>query len=111
MTDNAPSGSLKRFSGLGNDPIGDFKVWSRWAQAHCIVQRAKNTSPDALGPMLYCLLDGEALTTLQDFDIEDFAVEGGEQIILQRLSERLPEPEAPDKVCLLYTSPSPRDRG
>ena len=69
----------KRFCGLCADPI-------------------RGIADNAMGPQLYCLLDSGAPSTRQDFDIDDFAVVGGEQIFIQRLAERLPESEAPDKV-------------
>ena len=98
MADSREQTATRRFAGTGTDSSADYKKWKRWAQAYIIVQRARNTPEDALGPLLYCLLDHDALDALEDFEVDDFAIPGGEQLILQRLDDRYHEQTAPDKV-------------
>lgn len=92
-------GGPRRFSGEGKSPCQEYKQWKRWATAHVFVQKSKGVTPEALGPLLFSLLDGEALKSLDDVDIEDdLAVVGGETVVFTALNDRFPEQETSDRI-------------
>ena len=71
----------RRFDGEGQNPNEDYRKWKKWAIAYIIVLKAKKTPLDALGPILYCLLDGQAVDCLESHDMDVFNVEGGDQLL------------------------------
>ena len=98
MTSSDSHSSVRRFAGSSSDPSREYQQWKRWAQAYCIVQKARGTPEAALGPLLYTLIDEPALKCLENIQIADLARDGGEVVLLERLEDRYPEPEATDKI-------------
>ena len=50
-------GAFRRFSGVGNNAPQDFRAWKKWAKAKLVVEKSKRMKSEAVGPMLYTLLD------------------------------------------------------
>eukprot|EP00959_Pyramimonas_sp_CCMP1952_P452127 9466021-Pyramimonas_sp.AAC.1 len=99
MTDHGGgAASVKRFSGDGNDGAAAYKVWKRWARAAIVVQKARGTPAEALGPWLYTLLDGQAALAVENVDLADINVDNGEEVVFDRLDERFPEKVAADRL-------------
>ena len=69
------SGANRRFSGSGTDPATEFRTWKRWAKAKVRAEVSKGTPREAMGPMLFTLLEGNAADALDHIDIDDLAVE------------------------------------
>lgn len=92
------SSSIRRFSGASKDAGKEWKTWHKWARAFVVVQKARGTSDDALGPLIYTLIDEPALLALESLEIDELNVAGGEELIFSRLAERYPEPEATDRI-------------
>jgi hypothetical protein len=90
--------SMKRFGGTGSSPNADYAKWRRWLRAFYIVQRSKGTPSTALGPLTFTLLDDVAERAVRHIDITDLEVDGGEEILLDVLDERYPEPESQDRI-------------
>ncbi|CAK0911130.1 unnamed protein product, partial [Prorocentrum cordatum] len=97
MADNGGF-NTKRFSGDGNDGAAAYKVWKRWAKAAVVVQTARNTPAEALGPWLYTLLDGQAALAVENVDLSEINVESGEEVVFARLDERFPDKVAADRL-------------
>ena len=94
-----PSGGhVRRFDGEGEDAPNRYYKWKKWARAYLKTQKARGTTDEALGSILFCLLDGTAENALEGLDIDDLDVPGGEDLIFDILDMRFPEPEAQDKI-------------
>ena len=50
-------GAYKHFGGTGQNAASDFRSWRRWAEAKTIVEKAKGTPAEAIGPLLLTRLD------------------------------------------------------
>ena len=66
-------------------------MWKRWAKAAIVVQKAKNTPAEALGPWLYTLLDGQAALAVENVDVGKINIESDEEVVFARLDERFPD--------------------
>ena len=89
---------VRRFSGAGEDAARQYFRWKRWAKAYIVTQRSCGVVDEALGPMIYCLLDGIAERAVDKVEIEDLEVAGGEQILFDILDQRFPEIASQDKI-------------
>ena len=98
MSEQGRSLSQKRFSGDGNDGASLYKTWKRWAKAAVVVQRARGTPEDALGPWLYTLLDGQAALAVQSLGLAEISGENGEEVVFNKLDERFPDKVAADRL-------------
>ena len=63
-----------------------------------VVEKSKGMKSEAVGPMLYTLLDGDASDSLDHIDIDQLAVDGGEVLLFEALEARYPEKETADRV-------------
>ena len=50
----------------------------------------------ARGPFVYSMLDGYALTAVEHLETAEFAIEGGENLILHMLEARYPDKDPID---------------
>ena len=66
------------------------KVWKRRARGGMI--------PEALGPWIYTLLDGQAAWAQESVDMKDMCTEGGEELVFRELDQRFPDWVAADCV-------------
>ena len=98
MENNGQNSAVRRFSGNGGSASQEYKVWKKWARAWMVGQTARGVPQEALGPLLFTLLDGVAVTALEDIDVEELNQVGGDTVILSRLDERFPEPDMQDKL-------------
>ena len=72
MTENTKGESaIRRFSGDGNDPQKDYKLWKHWSRAYLAVQRANGTDEAVFGAMLFTMLDGTALRSFDAVNMDD----------------------------------------
>ena len=60
MSEHGHGGPQKSFSGDGSSGAAEYKVWKRWARSALEVKKVCGMSPEALGPRMYTLLDGQA---------------------------------------------------
>ena len=75
----------------------EYKRWKQWAKARL---RRSSLKPEDRGPLLFTFLDGVAQMMFDDDDVEaELAVEGGENVIFQRLDARYPDAEPSDKLA------------
>ena len=101
MTDASPGGggAYRRFGGTGHNAAADFRSWRRWAEAKTIVEKAKGTPAEAIGPLLLTLLDGDAAEAVEHLSLPNqLGKDGGDTILLDALAERYSEKENTDKV-------------
>ena len=98
MGDAQKEGLVKRFSGDGADPQKEYKRWKRWSRAYLTVQKAKGTPDEALGSLLFTLLDGAALRAFDSTNMDDLEVEGGQDVVYQVLDDRYPEESTHDRL-------------
>ena len=96
--DSQSSGSVRRFNGDGPKASAEYKVWKKWAKAWMVGQTARGVPVEALGPILFTLLDGTAAAVLEDVDIEELNKTGGEKVLLNLLDKRYPEPDKQDQI-------------
>lgn len=96
--ENGSHGAVRRFTGGSRDAGREWKIWAKWARAYVIVQKARGVPAEAVGPLLFTLIDEPALLALDTLEISELAIDGGEEVIFTRLSERYPEPEAADRI-------------
>ncbi len=92
------SSAWKRFSGRGNSASADYKVWKRWMQAKISLETRRGLPKEAVGPMVYTLLDDDAERAVEHLEIADLEVVDGEALIFTALDERFPDREASDRV-------------
>jgi hypothetical protein len=92
------AGAWKRFSGKGNNAGADYKTWRRWVTAKIAVEVRRGLPKEAVGPMVYTLLDDEAERAVEHIDIHDLEAEDGEQMLFTVLDERFPDKEASDRI-------------
>ena len=82
MSENGHGSSAqKSFNGNGNSGAAEYKVWTRWARAALVVKKVCGMSPEALGPWIYTLLDGQAALALESIEITDMCTDGGEELV------------------------------
>ena len=65
----------RRFNGDGNSGTAEYKVWKRWTRAAPVVKKVGGMRPEALGPWMYTLLDGQAAPELESIEIKDLCKE------------------------------------
>ena len=90
--------AIKRFSGDVDDPHKEWRRWKRWARAHLVVQRARGVPEEALGSLLFTLLDGSALRAFDSTNMDLLEQAGGQDIIFDVLDDRYPEEAAHDRL-------------
>ena len=78
----------KRFDGDGNSGAAEYKEWKRWARAALVVENVGDVPPEALGPWICILLDGQAELALESIEIKDICVDGGEELVFRELDQR-----------------------
>ncbi len=98
MGDSSKESMVKRFSGDGSDPQKEYKRWKRWSRAYLTVQKAKGTPDEALGSLLFTLLDGSALRAFDSTNMDDLEVDGGQDVVYQVLDDRYPEESTHDRL-------------
>ena len=99
MTENTKGESaIRRFSGDGNDPQKDYKLWKHWSRAYLAVQRANGTDEAVFGAMLFTMLDGTALRSFDAVNMDDLEQAGGHDLIYQVLDDRFPEEVVHDRL-------------
>eukprot|EP00435_Cladocopium_sp_Y103_P009550 s3832_g2.t1 len=98
VAEGGRDGLVKRFSGESQDAQRDYRRWKRWARAYLTVQKAKGVPEEALGSLLYTLLDGTALRAFDAVSMDDIEVSGGQQVIFDTLDERFPEEASHDRI-------------
>ena len=96
--ESRPETAVKRFSGEGPNPQKEYKQWKRWSRAHLVVQKARGVRQEALGSILFTLLDGAALRAFDSHCMDELEQAGGQDIIYQVLDERSPEEATHDRV-------------
>ena len=69
MADGGGGFGQKRFSGEGRGEAAFYKVWTRWAEAVIVAQKAKDTPAEAIGPWLCTLLESQAALSMENVDI------------------------------------------
>ena len=93
MSDDSGGSSHDRdlpFSGGGASAVADYQSWKKWARARLVVERERNQKEDTYGPLLYTLLDGVATDALEDVELDELAVAGGEEKRFDVLGELFP---------------------
>eukprot|EP00438_Fugacium_kawagutii_P020699 Skav229155 [mRNA] locus=scaffold2275:264912:272030:- [translate_table: standard] len=90
--------AVRRFSGEGANPQKDYKQWRRWARAYLTVQKARGVKEEALGSLLFTLLDGAALRAFDSHGMDELEQPGGQDVIYQILDERFPEETTQDRI-------------
>ena len=99
MSENGQGSSAqKRFREHGNSGAAEYKVWKRWARAALVGKKVGGMLPDALGPWIYTLVDGQAALALDSTDIKDMWTEGGEELVFRELDQRFPDTVAADRM-------------
>eukprot|EP00959_Pyramimonas_sp_CCMP1952_P310715 6502442-Pyramimonas_sp.AAC.1 len=102
MADGGSSGGSsirdRRFSGEGAAAVQDYKAWKKWARARLLVEKGRGGKSETFGPMLYTLLEGTAVDALEHVELDELAVDGGEEKLFAVLDARCPEREAADRV-------------
>ncbi|CAK0790522.1 unnamed protein product [Prorocentrum cordatum] len=102
MADGGSSGGSsirdRRFSGEGAAAVQDYKAWKKWARARLLVEKGRGGKSETFGPMLYTLLEGTAVDALEHVELDELAVDGGEEALFAVLDARYPEREAADRV-------------
>ena len=96
--DGGNSGAYRRFSGGGPGAANNYKSWKKWAAAKTLVDVSKGTKPEAIGPLLFTLLEGQAADAVEHIPLDELNVEDGEKVLMKALDERYPEKEAADKI-------------
>ncbi|CAK0820029.1 unnamed protein product, partial [Prorocentrum cordatum] len=76
----------------------DYKAWKKWARARLLVEKGRGGKSQTFGPMLYTLLEGTAVDTLEHVELDELAVDGGEEKLFAVLDARYPEREAADRA-------------
>lgn len=90
--------AVRRFSGDGQDPQKDYKLWKRWSRAYLAVQRARGTDESVFGAMLFTMLDGTALRAFDATNMDELEQTGGQDLIYQVLDDRFPEEAVHDRL-------------
>ena len=98
MGESGKDSLVKRCSGDGADPQKEYKRWKRWSRAYLTVQRAKGTPEEAMGSLLFTLLDGSALRAFDSTNMDDLEVAGGQDVVYQVLDDRYPEESTHDRL-------------
>ena len=60
-------------------------------RAALVVKKVGGMRPEALGPWIYTLLDGQAAWALGSIDTKDMCTEGGEELVFRELDQRFPD--------------------
>ena len=99
MSENAHGSSAQKcFNGDGNSGAAEYKAWKRWARAALVVKKVGGMPPEALGPWIYTLLDGQAALALESIEITDMCTDGGEELFFRELDQRFPDKVAADRM-------------
>ena len=54
--------------------------------------------PEALGPWIYTLLDGQSALALESIEIKGMCTDGGEELVFRELDQRFPDKVAADRM-------------
>ena len=92
--ENPTGGAVKRFAGDGEKSQDEYRRWKKWSRAWLATQRAKGIPAEAMGNLMYTLLDGTAQRALDGVDNAEWEVDAGEEVIYDVLDGRFPELEA-----------------
>lgn len=98
MSEGKPETAVRRFSGEGANPQRDYKQWKRWSRAYLVAQKARGVNEEALGSLLFTLLDGAALRALDSHSMDEIEQAGGQDVVYQTLDERFPEESTQDRI-------------
>ena len=77
------------FDGETTDPR-EYRRWEKWARAH-LRRKGATLDPDQRWPEIFCLLEGLALTLVEHLELDDYAIDGGEEVIFGCLQARYPD--------------------
>eukprot|EP00435_Cladocopium_sp_Y103_P050503 s1907_g15.t1 len=89
---------IKRFNGESQDAQREYRRWKRWSRAYLTVQKARGVPEEALGSVLYTLLDGAALRAFDSIPMDSIETAGGQQVIYEVLDNRFPEEASHDRI-------------
>ena len=67
-------------------------------RAALVVKRFGGMLPEALGPWMYTLLNGQAALALESIDIKDMCTKGGDELVFQEVDQRFPDKETADRM-------------
>ena len=56
-----------------------------------MVKKVGGMLPQALGPWMYALLDGQTDMALESIEIEDMCSDGGEELVCREFDQRFPD--------------------
>eukprot|EP00435_Cladocopium_sp_Y103_P015753 s1700_g3.t2 len=94
----AKEGYVRRFSGESQDAQKEYRRWKRRSRAYLTVQRSKGVPDEALGSLLFTLLDGAALRAFDAVSMDQIEAAGGQQIVYEVLDDRFPEEASHDRI-------------
>lgn len=97
-TESSREGYVRRFSGESQDAQREYRRWKRWSRAHLNVQKAKGVPEEALGSLLFTLLDGAALRAFDSVPMDRIEAVGGQQVVYEVLDDRFPEEAGHDRI-------------
>ena len=97
-TESGKDSYVRRFSGESQDAQREYRRWKRWSRAHLTVQKAKGVPEEALGSLLFTLLDGAALRAFDSVSMDQIEVAGGQQVVYDILDDRFPEEASHDRI-------------
>eukprot|EP00435_Cladocopium_sp_Y103_P008507 s2377_g2.t1 len=98
MATENKEGYVRRFSGESQDAQREYRRWKRWSRAYLTVQKARGVPEDALGSLLYTLLEGTALRAFDAIPMEQIETAGGQQVVYDVLDDRFPEEASHDRI-------------
>ena len=84
--------------GHGDRDQREHRRWKRWSGAHLNVQKAKGVPEEALGSLLFTLLDGATLRAFGSVPMDRIEAVGGQQVVYEILDDRFPEGASHDRI-------------
>eukprot|EP00959_Pyramimonas_sp_CCMP1952_P438984 9190308-Pyramimonas_sp.AAC.1 len=69
----------RRFSGEGAAAVQDYKAWKKWARARLPAEKGRGGKSETFGPILRTLQEGTAVGALEHVELDELAVDGGEE--------------------------------
>ena len=92
MAENGANGTSardRRFTGEGANGVQEYyKAWKKWARARLLMEKGRGGKSETFGPVLYALLEDTAVHALEHVELEELAVEGGEEKLFAVLDAR-----------------------
>ena len=66
----------------------DLKRWKTWCLSKMIT--VATLTKEARGPLVYSMLDGDAPSAVEHLEFAEFAIDGGENLIFNKLESQIP---------------------